>query len=260
MDLASGEDVGRYTKFIIEADAVKPINKLGSEMRREHYALTLPWYFRGCRVLPAAMYDTYVARIDKLIKKRKTAANKFLREYPSLKRKERARLGTLHKASDYPTVAQLRKQITSEYKLVPMPSATQFVVVGLSQRERTRIRVDIEKTVESTVALGARDLYGRLGKQIQVVSKQLGTKSDGKKNRVFGSSLDDLKEVAEFVPDLNLTDNSYLNEVSGVINHLLDGVTADSLRSNTRVRTRVKIELDRLNERFAVGFMLPRMP
>ena len=252
---ASGPGVGEYTQKLIPADAVKPITKLGKQMRDVHYNLTLRWSYQGWRVLPVAMYGTYAQRIDKLIKERKTATNKFLREYPGLKRAERTRLGKLFDAKLYPTVAQLRERIIAEYSFAPMPSATHFVVVGISERERTRIRVDIEKDVELQVAIAGRDLYGRLGEKIQVVSKQLAPKG-----RLYESSLDNLREAAEFVPDLNLTDNEWLNEVANSLNNLLGGVTADNLRYNAQVRARVKIEVDRLSERFAVGHMLPPMP
>ena len=250
-----GPEVGDYMKRLLPADAVKPINKLRSKMRDEHYNLTLGWSYQGWRVLPATLYGTYVQRIDKLIKERKTAADRLLKEYPSLKRAERARLGTLFDAKLYPTVDQLRERIVAEYSFAPMPSARHFVVVGMSERERTRIRVDIEKTVQKQVADTALELHSRLEKHIQVVAKQLAPKG-----RLYESSLDNLREAAGLVPHLNLTDNAGLNEVSNSLINLLGGVTAYNLRHNAQVRTRVKVEVDRLSERFAIGAMLPPMP
>lgn len=256
--LSDPDEVGRYTKYLVAREALAPIKKLGGEIRAAHLKFTMPW-IGDSRVLPVALYPRYVRVVDGLIRKRDAAREEFIDAYPRHMREAKRRLVKLFDPSEYPSISKLRELITAEYGFTPMPSVDHLAVVGLTRRVSVRIRKSIERQIERRVAATVLDLDKKLGKPIAKCCERLTPERDGKPKTFKNTLVTNLRESAELVIDLNITEDVYLHQVATHFVGLLDGVSPGQLRVgrrgfNRQVYNRVKASVDKYSRvaRFAV--------
>ena len=251
------DEVGMYTKNLAR-EALAPIRKLGGEIRRAHYKFTMPW-IGDSRVLPVALCERYVREVDNLIRKRDLAREEFIDAYPDHIRDAKERLAKLFDERDFPYPHELRDWITAEYGFSPMPSVEHLSVVGLTRTVNVRIRKSVERQIERRVTATIHDLDKRIGKPIRDCSERLTLGRDGRPKTFRNTLVTNLRESAELVIDLNITENVYLHQVATHFISLLDGVSAGQLRVgkpgfNRQVYNRVKASVDKYSRvsRFAV--------
>ena len=257
--LTDPDDVGKFTKHLVAGESLAPIRKVGGEIRAAHRKFTMPW-IGDSRVLPIVLYPRYVRVVDGLIRKRDAAREEFIDAYPRHIREARERrLVKLFDRSEYPSSYELRELITAEYGFTPMPSVDHLAVVGLTRTVSVRIRESIERQIERRVAATVRDLDKRLGKPIAKCCERLTPERDGKAKTFRDTLVTNLRESAELVIDLNITEDVYLRQVATHFMGLLDGVSARQLRVgnhgfNRQVYNRVKASVDKYSRvsRFAV--------
>lgn len=249
------EEVGRYIKNLAR-EALSPIRKTGGEIRRAHYKFTMPW-IGDSRVLPVALHGRYVRVVDDLIRKYDSAREEFIGAYPRHIMAAKDKLGNLWNADDFPSPRKLRERITAEYGFSPMPSVEHLAVVGLTRTVNIRIRKNVERQIKRRVVATVHDLDERLGKRIRACSDRLNLE-DGPPKTFRDSLVTNLRESAELVIDLNITEDVYLHRVATHITGLLKGVSAGQLRVgkhgfNQRVYDEVKACVDKYSRapRFA---------
>ena len=253
---AAPEDVGRYIQNLAR-EALAPIRKTGGEIRKAHYKFTMPW-IGDSRVLPIALYGRYVQVVDDLIRKRDLALEEFIDAYPRHIRTAKGKLGKLWDARHFPSPDELRERITAEYEFSPMLSVEHLVEFKLTRTINVRIRRNVERHIERRVEATIHDLDERLGKPIRACSDRLKLGRNRKPKTFRDTLVTNLRESAELVIDLNITEDVYLSRVATHFVGLLDGVSARQLRVgrdgfNRRVYDEVKASVDRYSriKRFA---------
>ena len=259
---AQGEvgDIGQYAKKLISPKNLKPIRALALAMRAKHYDLTMPWDDSGARVLTVPMIERYRKTLDPLMEQRIGAVNDLLEDYPTLVDEAKERLGELYNADDYPSVDQLRDKMSAAYHFDPMPDASNFVVDGLSDDAQEAIRKDMEEQIARKLAGTQSTLYRRLHEAIKLCSEKLTPDAETGETKAFRDSmLVNLRDLAETIPDMNITDDPMLAHTSSTVLELLEGVSADNLRKTKRSfdaakTTVVRTGMADLERRFAGYF------
>ena len=244
---AAPEKVGRYIKNLAR-EALAPIRKAGGEIRKEHYKFTMPW-IGDSRVLPVALYGRYVRVVNGLIRKYDSAREEFISAYPRHIRTAKGELGDLFDEDDFLSPDELRERITAEYGFSPMPLVEHLVEFELTRTVNVRIRKNVERQIERRVESTIHHLDERLGKPIRACSDRLAPGPDGRPKTFHNTLVTNLRESAELVIELNITEDVYLSRVATHITGLLKGVSAGQLRKgkrgfNRRVYEEVKASVD----------------
>lgn len=253
-DVAKQHDVnerraGKYRKYAInvESPSFKATNSAASNIRHEHYWLTLPWGQDGARILTAAGFEKYSASMRKLRAEFDAAADAFAIDYPALHEAAKKELNGLYAAKDYPR--DVRAKFGIELSIMPLPDAGDFRA-ELSSEAVAQIRSNISDELQRTTAAAMRDPYERL---YEHVTRMVNALKDPK--GIFRDSLvTGLAELCSVLPALNLTSDTRLESLRVQAEGLIAGISAEQLRDVPSVRSDVAKRAEDIQNVMA-GFM-----
>ncbi len=222
-------DAGRFNKTLIAQEAIKAVEKTANTARTWHYDQTLPWSDEGYRLLPAANFADYSSKMRELRAQFEAAADDFCANYPALVDDARVRLNGLFSAGDYPR--NVRDRFGLETQISPIPMAGDFRV-SLRDDETAEIQREIEaRTVQATAA-AHNDLYRRLADCVGHMADKLG---DSK--AIFRDSLiDNLRELCELLPRLDLQGDPILAQIRKSAEEKMLRYGAETLREDAAAR------------------------
>ena len=248
---------GRYNKRLLPKAALAALNATLNDARKTHYHHTLPWDDLGARLLPVANYERYTRALDELIERIVTERSRFLADYDNQVERARLDLGRLFRPDDYPSREQLMGRFAARYRIVPVPDSGHFLA-DLGAGENRKVRRDIERHVQERLNGALGDLYRRLGEAVGHVCERL-TEDEKGKPKVFRDSLiENLRELVDIVPRLNLFGDRHLETLCQDVQDRIACVEPDVLRPSAKfdpaVRRRVKRDAEDLTAHFAGYF------
>jgi len=238
-DQYHANEAGRYNKILIAKQFLANIQKIVSNARTFHYENTLPWFDNGGRLLPAANYFDYIAKIKSFKDKFEYEVNRFISMYTDYKDEARNRLNGMFNDIDYPEVDSLLKKYALSTQINPIPNADDFRVT-LNQNEVNNIKAAIEQQIRKSTDQAKTDLWLRLYKVVEHMVERL-SKADHK----FKNSLvTNITELCELLPKLNITEDINLTTAMIEIKTKLTGFTPTTLREDVSIRTKTAKEAE----------------
>lgn len=232
-------DAGRYHKTLIAKEALQEIAKIANEARGHHYTNTLPWADNGARILPADNYFDYTRAQRDYREKFQGAVARFRDNYPHYVTDARQRLRKLFRDDDYPTAAEMVTKFAFEIAFTPIPASEDFRV-ALGDLEETRIRADIERRLSAATEAAMRDLWERVYKAVSHMRDRLRLyeiSPSGKVQNPFRDTLvENLRDLAELLPKLNVTGDPRLDDLRQRLTKSLCVHDAQSLRDSDALR------------------------
>ena len=152
------------------------------------------------------------------------------------------------------------RTIAAHYRIVPVPDSGHFLA-DLGNGESERVRRDIEQHVRERLNGALDDLYRRLGEAVGHVCERL-TEDENGKPKVFRDSLiENLRELVDTVPRLNLFGDKHLESLCRELQDRIARVEPDVLRPTAAsakfdpaLRRRVKRDAEELAAHFAGYF------
>jgi len=239
-DHDASADAGRYNKTLVAKEALKEIASVANEARSHHYMNTLPWADNGARILPAANYWDYTQAQRAFKERFQGAVVQFCESYPHYVLEAQNRLKKLFVASDYPSPADLAVKFHYEVAFTPLPSGEDFRVL-LGETEEARIRAEIEQRLAEATQAAMRDLWDRVYKAVSHLRERLDLYEvhpvSGKVQNPFRDSLvENLRELAELLPRLNVTGDPALDAMRHRLSESLCTHDAQALRDDDALR------------------------
>ena len=226
----AAHDAGRYNKLLVNKTLLDPIAKLASEVRKYHYASTLPWNDGGDRLLPSILFMPYMDKIRAYRQEFTVKVRDLIAAYPAEVQTARNRLGTMYDAGDYPDVSELTSRFDISIEFVPVPTANDFRV-DVTQEAADEIRAQITESVTARQSEAVKDCYRRVREVMSKISERLNVE-----DAVFKDSLiENARALMSVLPGLNITDDPVLTALHAEINDFID-VDAHTLRNNSKVR------------------------
>lgn len=242
---AADKKAGRFTKALIGKEAMAEIKKVSTEARQLHYELTLPWSQDGSRILPTAMFSKYDGDMKQLKDKYEAAVRDFLAVYPQEVADARKRLGALWNEADYPEASEIEGKFSWEYVFSPLPNGDDFRL-NVSKEMADELKKQYEDHANSQIKEANKHLWQKAYDAIShMVTKldEYGEKASDKENgriKTFHSTLvTNIKELAESLPALNITQDPELERLSKEMMEHLAEFDAEDLKADTLVRERV---------------------
>lgn len=227
------ERVGRYNKKLLQqAEKLEAIRTLACQIRAYFYKITLPWSDEGYRILPANLYFELAQKMAEFEQAFHTAVNGFLAEYPSYIEQVRPALNRLFRPEDYPSAAKIREKFELRLEILPIPSGDDFRV-ALSEEQRSRISRDIDRRVREGLDGATQDLWLRLRNVVEHMVERL----NEPQGRLHASVVDNIAELVEVLPHLNIAQDPNLNAFLDEIKTRLCAASAKELKQNELLRT-----------------------
>ena len=241
------ESAGRYHKKLLQQAAkLDAIRTLAGQIRSHVYKITLPWSDEGYRILPASLYFQLAEQMKDFERQFYTAVDEFLTEYPTYIEQVRPTLNGLFRPEDYPEAQIIREKFELRLEILPIPNGDDFRV-ALSEEQRARLSREIDQQVRQSLEKGTQELWRRLRKLVEHMVTRL-QQPDG---RLYASVVDNIVDLINVLPDLNLTNDPALNAFVDEIRVRLCAASAKELKGNDLLRATTAQEAAEIATRLA---------
>ena len=228
-------DSGQYTKRLFpNCEELKRITKIAADIRNWSYKASLPWFQDGSRVLRSDQYLDFATAFQVRKQEFDSAVDQFASAYPACKANASLKLGRLYDESDYPHHAEIKDLFSCEISFLPVPDLGDFRV-ELSECERENFLAQMHETE----SLAMQDCFRRLH---DVCAKAVGAL--GRPGGVIRESLiQNIKDVCEVLPTLNITDDPMLEQLRTQIDTVAQSINVVDCRESDTIRLQAKQSL-----------------
>lgn len=249
----TGTNAGRYNKNLlpVNSEAYKAVIQASGAARTSHYNLTLPWSDEGSRILPAKNFAHYTEVMRQHRTEFETAVAEFVQAYPQLQAYAKTYLNGLYDDEDYPSPASLPWKFGFALKFYPLPTGSDFRV-NLADSDVEAIRQQIESDTQNAIVAASQDLWRRLHTGVSRMVERLADD----KNIFRDSLIENLKDLCELLPRLNLTNDAKLTDMCSEVQDKLTIYDPQSLRDSKKLRSQVATEADAIQQQMA-AYMAP---
>lgn len=248
---SASSDAGRFNKRLLDKEATAAISAAVGELRKYHYAQTLPWLDDGQRVLMSTKYVEYAQQMAKHKAAFDIAVNDFVDNYSRAVESAKSRLGGMFNEGDYPHIDDIRACYGVFTRNMPLPDKRDFRA-GVPEDVAESIRAEIEASNAMAIETAQRDIYERVAVTLSNMTDKLSSydpKKKGDKGRIAGcfrdSLVENVRELADLIPNLNITDSPHIARLADQLATLSD-VSPKDLRTDSKTRATVNQEATRI--------------
>jgi hypothetical protein len=197
------------------------------------------------------LFVQFSEQFRKLKREFDVAADEFARDYPQFIVERKAKLNGMFNESDYPPVDQIRSKFKLDMTILPFPDSDDF----RADLDDDTV-ADIKREIEETSARVADDTTRHSARRILEVVGHMATKlkeynpgeasNGGKRSFFLSSMVENVRELAELLPALNITNDPKLAAIIKRISQELCAEDACDLRKNDDARASVKKSADEI--------------
>lgn len=231
-------EAGSFQKNLLARRALKALGQASAKLTKVHTSMTLPWATSGARILKAEAYEKYAREIRLGRAAFDKAADDFSASYKSHVRDAKLVLGEMFIAEDYPKPETIRDKFFVKVKVLPVPEAGDFRA-KISNKDTATIVKDLERLNRESLQRATQAVYERIVEVTERMFDRLskyvpspGAYTEGAQNTFKDTLVSNVKEVADLIPVLNLTDDPRLEELRVRMVRDLTAYEPDELRSN----------------------------
>ena len=243
----AADDAGRFNKLLIAADHLEEMTKLVSQARALHYSMTHPWADKGPRILPNKLFSKFSDEFRVLKRDFHAAADRFAAVYPALIEERKSKLNGMFNEADYPPAQEIRSKFKLDLQVLPFPDVDDFRS-DLDDDTVAEIKAQLTTTTANVLNNAVKTTVERIVKHVGHMATKLAEfdPEDRTKNTFRDSLVENVRELAELLPALNITDDPKLNEIAVRIKRELCVEDAKDLRDNDLAREAVAKSADEI--------------
>ena len=226
------------------AEALENIIKHSAAMRTWWNQVSAPWFDNGMRVYNVAGHMDIQATFGDMARYRDQLVQTFLDEYVELREKARFDLNDLFDENEYPMPEVVRSKFTCSFEVMPLPDTSDFrVIEGLGDDELARLQAEAEAKAQARVAEATSTTVRRVLEAVKTMADRFSEytrKEDADEKRAFYESwVANVQEMADLLPQLNLTNDPTLAKIAEDIKEAFPAVIAPSFyKDNYEERTK----------------------
>jgi hypothetical protein len=239
---------GRYNKSLLPTcTSLAAVHQETTVIRTEFYHNTLPWGIEGTFILPSANYLPFMTEYRGKKGTWEHLTMTFFGEYEQGVLDAERLLGSLFKASDYPSQDEMELKFSMDLSILPVPSAGDFRV-ELADDEVEHITAEIEQSVADSSAAAVKDIWQRLFDKVSWLHGRLADP----KTTFHDETYQDAKDLVGMLARLNFTDDPELETLRSEAEQKLFNVHPQSLRNDPILRTDTAAEAKAIADKMAV--------
>jgi len=213
-------DAGSFHKnlFASASGELRALKKAGAAARTYLYNKTTPYdtgqgsLQKGARLLPATQSLDFIQGFGELEATYMTALDGFKQVYDQRKQQALAALGAMGDSSEYPEVYELDEYFGIELSMNPVPTSAQLPD-SLPIEVMEQAAKDMAQTQMDSLSNAIADTRDRLGDELARMAGVLKRHSEGEKTKLYGSLLDNMRNVTDLLDATNITNDPALDLV-----------------------------------------------
>lgn len=252
-DHGAGEGVASFSKRILPKEMWSEMTPITYGMRSFFYQHTVAWGEDGGRLLAIGNFDWFRTRMEEMTLQFEDAKARMINDYSYWCQQAEKNLGTLYRPEDYQSLEQFKLSMYVNIEYEPVPTSN-HLVVKLGQAQLSQVKKKLDQKNNERLRLASNDLYTRITAAIRTVADRLDPEKFDRGIRQ--SIIDDLSNIAELVPTLNVMGDDNLSKLCEEVRELIDGVSANELRPkdasnfNKDKSDDLREQLDEMSEKF----------
>lgn len=222
----------RVNKHLIPKEALAPIAQAAGAVRNHFYSKTLPWKDNGDRLLTRAMYQQFIQEHAELRDAFMSSVRHFANHvYPSVLEQAEFRMGEMFNPNDYPHVSDIERRFYSTLDIDAITEKGDFRVSGLDADDVDQIKNDMEAAMQERITKAMGDVWRRVAETLGHFHERM------QGDTIFrDSTVSNLKEIADLLPGLNLTNDPELTKIGAEIHRMVGGTDAKDIRKYPEMR------------------------
>lgn len=242
----------RVIKELTPKQYISPIRSIMRIGKAEHDRITVGGFIRGQSLLSTANFDRYAITQSTIRDEFYQAVDRFMVVYPEVLALAPKRLSKAYRASDFPTIGQIRDYFEYDNKFLPIPAVHDWRLEGINTDEADVLRQQAEEQVRIMYHDATKEVFERakvILENIANQAKEFGTGPNGSPLR--DATIENLKEMAELVCTMNVANDPLLDEVGrDMVKEFADIIPAE-LRRSDELRHNVATAASRILSKIA---------
>ena len=251
-EAGAGADAATVNKLIIPKEVLAPVGTARGAIYNHYLLHTLPWKDNGDRLLSRKMYMKFIEEHEQLVTKFHDAVTHLVDvTYPEAVAKAQFRMAGLFNPNDYPLASELRGKFYCRLTIDAVTEGSDFRV-KMDADTVASIQEKIEANLNERVGAVMSKVWQQLYKLVEHYAERM--KADG---RLYDSVRDNLIEMAEILPGLNVLNDPNLRQIGKDIRARLGGYDVKDLRHKKKgdeLRAAAAAEAEEIMETMK-GFM-----
>jgi len=240
----AAKSAGNFNKNLLaDCEELVAIQKFAANTRTLHYNMTLPWSDSGLRLLPTAKYFDYHKQMTGMQAEFDRLVTTFLAAYEWQVAQMHLKLGNLFHRDEYPTTDSIRNKFAFRMSYIPVPDAGDWRV-DIASEAQDALREQYESFYQTQMERAMGDLWQRLHTELERFIKQLDVDVDGKKGKIYDSTIEHVQHLADMMDHCNFTNNPALQLAQRKLTSALAGVCRDDLIKNEGFRADLKRDME----------------
>lgn len=219
-------NAGKFIKTIFASPHYDEYKKLAGATRTFVRANSMPWDDNATRLLPVSMFDDFTEGVNVHFLALKEAKNNVIEDFEDCQDREKARLGDMFNPTDFPSVRSVADKFQHSMDFWPIPSAGDWRV-DLDKERMSEMEASTKQMVTDRLEAAMGDLWQRTYEQLERLHKNL-----SKDSRYYDSFVENLRDLVDILPDMNLMEDPRLTKLAedlrlGLCTHDMDDYRKD---------------------------------
>jgi hypothetical protein len=248
LDVTSSNNAARGVatvskKLLGDCEELVSVQKFAGGVRTLHYNSTMPWSDSNIRLLPTSSYFKYHEQMTGIKAEFEDKVERFLSVYEWEATQARLKLGSLFDVNEYPSVGSLRQKFSFNLNYIPVPDVGDWRVdIGASAQ--SDLCDQYETFYQKQMKRAMSDVWQRLHDEVKRFINQLNVDEDGKKGKIYQSTIDHVMQLTEMMDAANFTGDPMLQLAQAKLRAAVNGVDKDDLVRNPGFRADTKRDIE----------------
>jgi hypothetical protein len=244
MDASAQAGSAVVSKRIVPKEAFTDIVTVSNALRAHMTKHTLPWSDNGQRIMTRNIFEVFMSGYGDLERQFKAAVDEFIAtKYPQARDQASFRLGALFRDEDYPTQSELQEKFRVDLDIDGITEPEDFRV-ALPEKELNQLKATMEESINRRLGDAMQDVWLQIAKLLEHYIEKI---SDSE--AIFrDSTVNNLVELMNILPGLNVTGDPKLREIRQRIMNTIGSYEPDDLRKGGDLRAAAAKEAREIRE------------
>ena len=229
------EHAGSFSKRLIDKNYLKPINEIFSEARKYYKENTLAWEEGKNRLLPSKKIKEFEDKMREYQVKLSYAVEEFVKHYDTYKQEAQTMLNGMYNEGDYPSSLEIKDKFQLKFFFDNISDPEDFRC-EVSQELKDKIQNNIKQKTEEQYKYGLKRLTERIFNVISHFNEKINEYNDNNNKRLYSSTLGNIEELVDILPDLNFMNEPAITEVIDSIQNEICRFDINQLKNDESAR------------------------
>lgn len=222
-------------KLFAKSD-IKPLQQAANKARIWFKEKTLP-YGRSMGLIPTSRYYDFLQELGTYRLEFNEQKQALIDNIEDVLHRAQVANGSLFNRNNYPSLAELQDKIYFAFEVHPVPSSNDYdKLADLTPEQIETLKQEAVINSRTKTKSAIEDLFKRLVGGLEHAANRLQDDDNGHKKIFHDTLVSNIHKAVEAAETLNIEDDEQLKDMTEKVKSIFEGLTADDLRRDTKLR------------------------